>query len=471
MDIAIVTGAETPLGLRIIKRLVQQGCRVHGIGNNFSNVSYADPNFIGHAIDLTDLKSLQAKASEIIETEQRINILIHAIDVTPGTAFEKLPAANLEAILNIGLLGPVMLTRFMLPNLLRFRGQLINIIPTNKSGNKSSAVNALIKGGLREMNHALFDQARDAGLRVTNVVLRQNESLPAGDAKDDQLIQSRIDPEHVARVIEQLTNENEPNVPNEISLCPRLSPSAKGPLPTTVEPIDPYSTITLPPKEYCPPEPEPIPTKEPEPVERVVPYSDEELEDRIAAAIEDFENKPQRQNRLHPESPSGENNEGASGKKKRRRRRGGRNRNRSDNQSEDGQSPKKQAEPQSDSSEGKATQPQESSNQPASKSGDHAEPKGPSKNGRRRGGGKPKAEDGDSTAGNESAPKGNEPKGQPALTELAAKAPEVSDSKSAEKPAKKAAKKKTAKKTVKKKAAKRAAKKTAKEKATPKTDD
>ncbi|MEM1222801.1 MAG: SDR family NAD(P)-dependent oxidoreductase, partial [Verrucomicrobiota bacterium] len=338
MDIAIVTGAETPLGQRIVELLIQQGCRVHGIGNNFAQITEVDRDFICHAIDLTDLNALQAKTAEIIENEKQVNILIHAIDVTPGTSFEKLPVGNLEAILSIGLVGPVMLTRLLLPNLLRFRGQLINIIPANKSGSAASATNALIEGGLRAMNSALFDQARDAGLRITNLILRQNQSLPDVNSTDEQLVQSRIDPTQVARVIEQLLNETDSNIPNEITLYPRLSPTARAQLPESVLPIDPYKAISLPPKEYCPAEPDPIPTQEPSPVQRMIPYSDEELEDRIAAAIEDFENQPHR--KKSQKKGSGKHlekqgdKEGSTGKKKRRRRRGGRQRKQEDSTSD-----------------------------------------------------------------------------------------------------------------------------------------
>lgn len=325
MDIAIVTGAETPLGLRVIERLIQQGCRVHGIGNNFANVTYADPNFIAHAVDLSEIEAVRRTTEAILESEKRLHILIHAIDVTPGTAFRKLPVGNLEAILKIGLLGPVMLTRLALPNLLRFRGQLINIIPANKSGHTASAVNALIEGGLREMNKALFDQARDAGLRVTNLVLRQNTELPAADISDATLTQTRIDPEDVAHTIERLIDPHATNVPNELSLYPRLSSRASEALPETPLPLDPYSAIVLPPKEYCPPQPEPILTKQPDSIERVIPYSDEEMEDMVAAAIEDFEANPER----YEETTQGsrqKTDEGQGTGKKKRRRRGGRNR-------------------------------------------------------------------------------------------------------------------------------------------------
>ena len=367
MDIAIVTGAETPLGLRLIEDLIRQGCRVHGIGNNFSKVTFADKHFIAHAIDLSDLGAVARTADAILEKEKAIHILIHAIDVTPGAAFEELPIGNLEAILKVGLLGPVMLTRIALPNLLRFRGQLINIIPANKSGHVASAVNALIEGGLREMNTALFDQARDAGLRVTNLILRQN-TVTDDEAFADKHLQTRIDADHVARTVERLLDPNESNVPNEITLYPRLSGAAEEILPATAVPIDPYNTVMLPPKEYCPPKKEPIVTKAPDHIERTIPYTDEEMEEKIASAIEDYELHPERyaepkknkqvknqrkvrepkraRNEPSPESTDSNTAESEQStqqedtarseqsKSRRGRRRGGRNRNRNRDQQE-----------------------------------------------------------------------------------------------------------------------------------------
>ncbi|HBR92551.1 MAG TPA: hypothetical protein DEA90_00110 [Opitutae bacterium] len=292
MDIAIVTGAETPLGLSLIQRLVHQGYRVHGIGNNFSKVTFADPQFFAHPVDLSNLTAVSETMAQILEKEKSLDLLIHAIDVTPGAAFEKLPVGNLEAILKIGLLGPVMLTRLALPNLLRFRGQLINVIPANKSGAPASAVNALLEGGLREMNRALFDRARDVGLRVTNLVLRQNPEPDALSVKSSE--QTHIDLEDVARAVEQLLDPNFANVPAELVLYPRTSAHADQVLPEVSLPLDPYSEIVLPPQAYCPPDQPKIPTQEKERVERTIPYTDEEMEEKIAAAIEDFEAHPER---------------------------------------------------------------------------------------------------------------------------------------------------------------------------------
>jgi NAD(P)-dependent dehydrogenase (short-subunit alcohol dehydrogenase family) len=330
MDIAIVTGAETPLGLSLIQRLVRQGYRVHGIGNSFSKVTFSDPQFFAHPVDLTDLNGVTETLGKILEKENSLDLLIHAIDVTPGAAFEKLPIGNLEAILKIGLLGPVMLTRLSLPNLLRFRGQLINVIPANKGGAPASAVNALLEGGLREMNRALFDSARDAGLRVTNLILRQNPEPDALSVQSSE--QTHIDLEDVARAVEHLLDPNFANVPAELVLHPRSSARSDRVLPEVAAPLDPYGEVVLPPTAYCPPEQPKIPTLEKILVDRTIPYTDDEMEDKIAAAIEDFESKPQSHGRKERKPLQQDNQEGSesSGKNKRRRgrRRGGRNRNR-----------------------------------------------------------------------------------------------------------------------------------------------
>ena len=304
MDAAIVTGADTPLGLEIAKHLIIQGFRVHGIGNNFSNLHWADEAFTAHEIDLTDMNSVGKTARYIIEKENRADLLIHALEVTPGAAFEKLPIGNLEAILKIGLLGPVLLTRTFLPNLLRYRGQLIHVIPTNKSGHTQSAINALILGGLREMNLALLDPCRDQGLRVTNIIIHTNESPPnSAKASAEQLQQSHINPTGVLRSIEDLLKPHATNIPSEITIYPQLSPQAAKELAEAPLPIDPYKRITLPPKEYYPPETESIPTQPIEKIQRVIPYSDEEIEERITAAIEDFDAHPERHKAKNMSAP------------------------------------------------------------------------------------------------------------------------------------------------------------------------
>jgi hypothetical protein len=212
------------------------------------------------------------------------------------------------------------------------------------------------------MNKALFDQGRDAGLRITNCLLRQNAQLSGAKVGDEAIAQSHINLADVTRTIVQLIDPKAVNVPAEIVLHPRLSATGEEALPAAPLPLDPYAAVVLPPKAYCPPEQPKIPTEEKQQIDRTIPYTDEEMEDKIAAAIEDFEAHPERYDQ--PDRPpakqkhqgrqqqggqqqggqqhQGNSQEEGQGNNKRRRRRGGRNRNK---KPQDGGGPKPQDAP------------------------------------------------------------------------------------------------------------------------------
>ncbi len=332
MDIALITGADTALGQNLAEKLVRMGCRVHGLGNDFSKFTFAHRDFRAHAVDLTDLVAVRETVESILGEEKGLHILVHAIDVTPGTSFETLAVGNLEAVLKVALLGPVLLTRLALPNLIRFRGQILNILSSNKAGRPGSALNRLVEDGLRGLNQALLDSARERGLRLTTIILRHNEVLPEGG--DALPARARIDPAHLARLVEHLLSGDDPNLPAEIILHPRTTAAGEA-LPATPLPVDPYSRVVLPPKEYFPPEPEKIATKVPDRIDRTIPYTDEELEDRIAGAMEEYDARQEGRSRrpdAKPEGPAavarpaseGEGGEKRSGRRRRRRGRKGR---------------------------------------------------------------------------------------------------------------------------------------------------
>ena len=71
-------------------------------------------------------------------------------------------------------------------------------------------------------------------------------------------------------------------------LHPRSSAYSDCVLPD-VAALDPYAEVVLPPTACCPPDQSKIPTQEKATVDRTIPYTDDEMEDKIAAAIEDFE--------------------------------------------------------------------------------------------------------------------------------------------------------------------------------------
>jgi hypothetical protein len=123
-------------------------------------------------------------------------------------------------------------------------------------------------------------------------------------------------------------------VPAELVLRPRCSAHSERALPEINKSIDPYKAVVLPPQAYCPPEEPKIPTQQEELVHRTIPYTDDEMEDKISAAIEDYDAHPERYEKAKPsrKKQSGKTldtpNDAPPNKRSRGRRRGGRNRSR-----------------------------------------------------------------------------------------------------------------------------------------------
>jgi NAD(P)-dependent dehydrogenase (short-subunit alcohol dehydrogenase family) len=315
MDIAIVTGAESVLGIRVVERLIRQGCRVYGLGNNFSQTTYTHKDFIPAAVDISNLKASRDAIEQIVNENGAVHLLIHAIDVAPATDFERLGVGNLEALMTIGLMTPVILTRLLLPNLLQVRGQLLFVLSTNKEGAPANATSGLMEAGLRRFASELLLRHRDSGLRVSTILLRHN-CTPVDVRCGNTDSQTRIHPDHAATAIERILAEDDPNILGELTLYPRCSPAAVKP-PATILPIDPYQQIQLPPKHKRAQEPEPISTRMPERPKAVFTISDAELEDRIAEAIEDF----QRDSQSEPSLPVKEHDSERKNKRSRGRNR------------------------------------------------------------------------------------------------------------------------------------------------------
>ena len=77
MDIAIVTGASSSLGLAISRRLMQLGFRVYGLGGEYKDCPLQNVNFKPVNCDLADPVAIDAACKRILEKEKGIYVLIN----------------------------------------------------------------------------------------------------------------------------------------------------------------------------------------------------------------------------------------------------------------------------------------------------------------------------------------------------------------------------------------------------------
>lgn len=332
MDCAIITGADNPVGQAIARRVVDMGHRVYGLGQFKTKPSFEHRQFHPLGCDLTQPGKI-AQAAEVISREKKVvTVLIHASAFVPGLLdspeFEKWPPGQVETALRMQFLGPVLLTRLFLPQLLGAQGHVVFVSPQSPGEAIANPALAGAVAGLQRFAGQLFSDCREQGLRVTSFYLQSNSAdRPTGPESTSEK-QEHISPRQVARAVEHaLQTAAEGNVITELVLRPQI-PDGATPLPKTGTAVDPYREIMLPPPENFPsepqaarrPRPRTFPTIEPGDLEKVdVPEPKLRSEGREAT-------------RATEAKPSGESGEGSTGKegegRRRRRSRGRRGRGR-----------------------------------------------------------------------------------------------------------------------------------------------
>lgn len=261
MDCAIITGADNPIGQAIARRIIDMGYRVYGLGQFRRGSAFEHRQFHPIGCDLTQPMKITESLETIAEDKRIVSLLIHASPVSSlpgkdGAGLDDLEPGEVEALMRMQLLGPILLSRLLLKPLTRAHGHLLFLSPAVDPSGPANPALLAATSGLRRFAHSLFERERKHGLRVTNLILDPNDSarqsLRSGEA------QELLNPKQVALAAEQiLRTAAEGNVVTELVLRPQI-PEGGDPLPKTGSPVDPYREILLPPSENFPSEPAPI---------------------------------------------------------------------------------------------------------------------------------------------------------------------------------------------------------------------
>ncbi len=224
MDIAIVTGASSSLGLAISKRLIQLGFRVYGLGGDYTNCPLNNVNFKPMACDLADP----------------------------------------DAVLRINLLCPLVLSRTLAESLMTLQGYIIQLGSPYAETTRGGPAGAAASGGLKWMGEVLFQDLRGYGVRVCHISPEPNRGRdPRTVVRPGARLEASIDPEAVAQAVEQILQSPFGNIVTEMIMRPlRVSEPEHDPV------------VRLP---Y--PEPKPVPYTVPrEMIEAEEQLEDEEIE-------------------------------------------------------------------------------------------------------------------------------------------------------------------------------------------------
>ena len=151
------------------RALIDEGMRVYGLGGDYREMPFNNENFRPVPCDLARPDELTQAAGKILHEEEGIALLVHNAKVYPAQAFAETEPDLLQHTVLVNQLAPLLLTRTLLPGLLRVRGAVVNIAPGLESAPRGGPAGALSAGGMRAFHQALAREFFPTGLRVTTL--------------------------------------------------------------------------------------------------------------------------------------------------------------------------------------------------------------------------------------------------------------------------------------------------------------
>ena len=177
---AIVTGASHGIGTHIARALAARGMNLLLVARSGDELHRLAEELrtpeVTVAVTAVDLAGRQA-AQQVAEAAQaelgRIDVLVNNAATEPQTRFHVLSPAEIEDVLQVDLISPLLLSRLLLPGMLeRGYGRIINV--SSLAGHTSfphTEAYAAAKDGLTAFSRVLRSDYRKAGVTATSLIL------------------------------------------------------------------------------------------------------------------------------------------------------------------------------------------------------------------------------------------------------------------------------------------------------------
>lgn len=204
---ALVTGAGSGLGKAISLMLRDAGCQVvcsDCSAEKLEAIATELPGTIAMDIDVASAESIEAGWRRLDGLVGRVDILVNNAGVDHTLPITELTVDQIDQVLDVNLRGPFLMAREALSRWESDEagGQIVNICSTasKRAWPNASAYHAS-KWGLLGLSHAMGTEARDAGVRVTAVVVGGMRTPFILERFPDTPLENLQDPANVAETV------------------------------------------------------------------------------------------------------------------------------------------------------------------------------------------------------------------------------------------------------------------------------
>ncbi len=225
MDLAVVTGASSGIGLEIAKMLVEQSYVVRALARDFSSCDFAHERFVPVPCDVSDRTALEYAYKAVDADARPLRVLVNNAGMGLFGPHETLAVEKIDQMVRTNLTAPLMLTKLALRALQQSKGTIVNIASTAALyPHRFGCAYAAVKAGLLQFGESLFDEVRKSGVKVCTVCpdmtagtnFYDNASF-APDAAPD----CHIEPSCVADAVREILGRREGTVQSLVVLRPQ----------------------------------------------------------------------------------------------------------------------------------------------------------------------------------------------------------------------------------------------------------
>ncbi|WP_061224229.1 SDR family NAD(P)-dependent oxidoreductase [Leptospira weilii] len=169
---AVVTGSSKGIGKAISEFLISEGYRVIGISRTKpkSVLLENSPLYRHVTLDLSNTKEIRLRLSNILKEEPPLKILVNNAGFGNFSPHEEIPFEELEKMLIVNFVSPILITKLFLRDLKKNGGWVIQIhsIAALKESVRGAAY-AGTKAGLRHFGLNLFEETRKSGVKFMSI--------------------------------------------------------------------------------------------------------------------------------------------------------------------------------------------------------------------------------------------------------------------------------------------------------------
>jgi len=236
--VVFITGASSGIGKAIAEYLQTKNYSVYGTSRNPDK--YPDSKINLLALDVTDSDSIQKAVNQLLEKENRIDVLINNAGAGITGALEEIPISEIKRNFETNLFGPIEIIKAVLPQMRKQKsGLVINITSiAGYMGLPYRSVYSASKGALELITEALRMEVKQFGIEITNAApgdfatniaqgryhapLIKGSDYEQSYGKTLELMNSHVDsgsnPIEMAKVVHKIINTEKPKIHYKVGM-------------------------------------------------------------------------------------------------------------------------------------------------------------------------------------------------------------------------------------------------------------